>query len=96
MSRNRKAKRRLERSRKRGDLKERLKLNAKELALTLSQLEFAGVSYEDAMIDLWPNATKKERVALEEIYQRTAGCSLQAAYERSIIAALQKSATRRL
>jgi hypothetical protein len=86
----------LEQSRKRGDLKGRLKLNAERQAIAGERLELAKASYADAMIELWRDANQEQRAALEEIYQRTAGCSLQDVHERHIIAALQKSAVRRL
>ena len=85
----RKAKHRLEQNRKRGLLKQQLKLNNEQLAFKAEQLKLAKTEHEDAMIELWRNATKKQRVALEEIYQRTAGCSLRTVYEQHIIAMLQ-------
>jgi hypothetical protein len=96
MSRKRKAKKRLQQSRKRGDLNQRLKINVERQAIRAERLELARARYEDAMLELWRDADPEQRIALEEIYQRSAGCSLQAVYEGRIIAALQKSAARRL
>jgi hypothetical protein len=96
VSRKRKAKRRLEQSRKREDLKQRLKLGAKRQAIAAERLELARKAYENAMIELWCDANQEQRSALEEIYQKTTGGSLRTIYEQRIVAALQKSAARRL
>jgi hypothetical protein len=91
-----KAKQRLARQRKREDLKERLKLNSDQLALTAKWLKLTKKQYERTMIELWHDSTENQRAALEEIYQRTAGCSLRSVYKQHIITLLQSQPRRRL
>jgi hypothetical protein len=95
VGRKRKAKRRLEQSRKRGTLKLKLKLAERERALAEKESELARAQYENAMIQMWRDAEPEQRAALEEPYQKTAGKSLRAVHEARIIAALQKSVARR-
>ena len=98
MGKRKAAKRRLEQSRKPAKLKLKLKqleLAERERTLAEKEFELASDSYEDALIQMWRGAGSEQRAALEEMYQRTAGKSLQAVCEARIIAALQKSAVRR-
>jgi hypothetical protein len=90
MSRKRKARGRLEKSRKREFLVERTQLNKKRLALAEAHLAMASQRYEDSMIALYRDADDQQRVALEIEYQKSAGASLQALYKSRIIAALSK------
>ena len=90
MSRKRKARQRLEQSRKREALAERVRLNEKRLTLVETHLVMASQRYEDSMIALYRDADDQQRAALEIEYQKSAGVSLQALYKSRIIAALSK------
>ena len=96
MSRKRKAKRRLEQSRKRGLLKQQLKLAKAEAALLARKMALAAQQYEDAMIAMYRDSNATQRAVLEVEYQKVAGSSLKRAFEARIIAALSKAVARRL
>ena len=96
MSRKRKAKQRLEQSRKKGILKAELRLNEVEAVLLKRERAIAAQQYEDAMIAMYRDSNATQRAVLEVEYQKVAGSSLKRAFEARIIASLAKSAARRL
>jgi hypothetical protein len=96
MSRKAKARRTLERSRKKGMLKAQLKLSQEEIALAEARLSLAAEKYENAMIVLYCNADATQRAALETEFQQVVGYSLKRAQESHILAALSKAVARRL
>ena len=77
MSRKRKAKRRLEQSRKKGILKAELRLNEVEVALLAREQAIAAQQYEDAMIAMYRDSNATQRAVLEVEYQKVAGSSLK-------------------
>lgn len=89
MSRKRKAKRRLEQSREKGDLKARIRLNEEKLVLVETRLSLAAQQYEDVMIAMYRDADPEHRALLEAEYTKVAGSSLKSVFEVRIIAALQ-------
>jgi hypothetical protein len=96
VSRKQKAKRRLEQSRERGFLKDKIRLAEAEAALLKREQAVAAGQYEDAMIAMYRDATATQRAVLEAEYQKVAGSSLKRADEVRIIASLTRSAARRL
>jgi hypothetical protein len=89
MSRKRKARRTLERSRKKGAFEGRIKFSQEQLSLSEARLSLAAEKYEDSMIVLYRDANTAQRVVLEAEYQKVVGCSLKSVFESRIIAALQ-------
>jgi hypothetical protein len=89
LSRKRKAKRRLEQSRKKALLKTELRLVETEAALLKRERAIEAGRYEDSMIQLYRDANATQRVALEAEYQKVAGSGLKQAHEARIVAALQ-------
>jgi hypothetical protein len=94
MSRKRKARKRLEQSRKREALVERVRLNEKRLSLAEARLALASQRYEDSMVALYRDADAGQRAALEAAYQNVAGASLKAVHEARIIMALSSKGNR--
>jgi ABC-type transporter MlaC component len=90
VGKNRKAKKRLQQARKRGGLKQRLKLSTDRQVIAAERLALARTAYENSCVELWRDASPEQREALEEMYQRTARESLQEVYKQRIIAALTK------
>jgi hypothetical protein len=89
LSRKRKAKQRLEQSRKKALLKTELRLAKTEATLLKRERAIAAQQYEDAMIAMYRDSNMIQRIALEAEYQKVAGSSLKRAREARIIAALQ-------
>ena len=70
MSRKRKAKQRLEQSRKKGILKAELRLNEVEAVLLKRERAIAAQQYEDAMIAMYRDSNATQRAVLEVEYQK--------------------------
>jgi hypothetical protein len=85
----RKARHKLEKSRKLGALKERIEFSQEKIAEAETRLSLAVQKYEDSMIALYRDADAAQRVALETEYQKVVGRSLNAVHEVRIIASLQ-------
>jgi hypothetical protein len=85
------AKQRLEGSPRRSLSKQSLKLAEREFELKAKEVELARQKYKDSMLPLWRDAKEEQRVALEEMFRKHTGSSLQSAYEERIIASLERN-----
>jgi hypothetical protein len=89
VSRKRKAKRQLERSRRKGALKAELRLNQAEQDLARREIQLHAKGYEDAMVEMYRTADPAQRKVLEAEYKKVVGVDLKSVQEARIIASLQ-------
>jgi hypothetical protein len=85
---SKKAKKRLEASRRNATLKSEILLTKNQLELTQDKLQYHARAYLNALLDLYSTATEPQRRKLEEEYAKHAKTPLHAEYEARIMAAL--------